>query len=164
MDIISFLKMRLRPWQKVLLKKVYNTTLNNKWFCRILSSRVIIVLGCQRSGTTLLYMLITAHSKITGKDESESNYDFPKAINLLVSFWNSKLICYKLPNKTHDLDLIIQRFPSAKVLWIERDPLAFISSMKSLRFNKYNGQNWLEAYGYRVFKRQAILFPEISSY
>lgn len=129
---------------------------------RLLSSKLIFVLGCQRSGTTLAYMLLTAHPRITGKNENESHFSFPKKGELLINCLLGRLTCFKLPTKTPKLSLITRKFPLAKILWITRNPLSVVSSMKSLSMNR-KGENWLEVCGISELKRHAKLFPEINN-
>ena len=47
------------------------------WLARTLSSKLVLIFGCQRSGTTLLYMLLTSHPGITGKDDRVKLKDYP---------------------------------------------------------------------------------------
>ncbi len=130
------------------------------WALRTMSRRFILVLGCQRSGTTLLYMMATAHPKINGKNEDEAFYRLPKIKPLFSNSIRLKYTCYKLPTKTSMPGLISKRFPNASLLWIIRHPYAVISSMRSLIMNAAE-ENWLKISAPLEMERLAHLFPEI---
>ena len=130
------------------------------WIATAMSSELILIFGCQRSGTTLLYMLLTSHPGITGKDESENrNHNFPNGMALFRNHIRGQLTCFKLPTRTPDLKRV--RFPHAKIIWVTRSPLAVVSSMKSLYVEK-SGKSWLRTFGIQELKRHAGLFPEIN--
>ena len=159
--IKKMLKKILTPQQRIAVLKIYDNTFD-RWICWVLSYKLILVLGCQRSGTTLLYMLITSHPNITGKDESESGFTFPRSPQLLDALVKGRMTCYKLPTQTPKLNFIMKRFPFAKILWIKRDPLSVVSSMRSLQISK-EGENWIQTCGYDELKRHAVLFFEINN-
>lgn len=127
-----------------------------------MSGKCVFILGCQRSGTTLLYMMMTSHPSITGKNEDEAAYRLPRIKPL---FWNCmrfKHTCYKLPTKASDPDFILKRFPAATILWLIRHPYSVISSMRSLIMNAV-GENWLKVSAMSELERLTRLFPEIPS-
>ncbi len=126
---------------------------------RILSSKLILILGCQRSGTTLTYMLISSHPKIDGKNENETGYDFPNWKSLIRSFLKGHYFSCKLPTKTPELESIIHRFPHATVVWVTRNSLSVVSSMKALKMDSKT--NWLQNYGEIELLRHSKLFTEI---
>ncbi len=121
-----------------------------------LSEKLILVLGCQRGGTTLSYMVLTAHPQIQGKDESEVDTHYPLSHQLQDA---ENHICFKLPTRTADLDFIRDSFPLARIVWIVRDPFSTISSMNSLKMT--NGLSWLEDQAPIELSSLATLFPEI---
>lgn len=155
-NIKQFLKRKLISGQKRILDFL------DIWVCRVLSYKFILILGCQRSGTTLLYMLLTSHPLVTGRDEKESHFSFPKKGELFSNYIHGKITCFKLPTKTPELSLIQKKFPFATILWITRKPLSVVSSMKSLTMTK-DGNNWLQACGRGELQRHSILFPEINN-
>jgi len=170
MDIKGKLKEALTSKQINTLLKIYNYCYSNflkvldDYICRTLSYKLILILGCQRSGTTLLLMLLTAHQKIRGKDEDESGFSFPGTFAFVGALLRGKKVCYKLPTRTHCLDLIMRRFPQATVIWISRDPLSVVSSMKTLSMHLLRqGTNWLQIGGRGELMRHSVLFPEINN-
>jgi hypothetical protein len=106
--IKNFLKKRLTDSQKRIVRRAAGVL--DSWIGTLLSFKLILVFGCQRSGTTLVYMLLTAHPMINGKDESECNFSFPKGSELLINYLHGKMTCFKLPTRTSELDLIIRKF------------------------------------------------------
>jgi len=42
------------------------------------SNHLVLVLGTQRSGTTLLYLMLTAHPDLTGLDEDDAGFQLPE--------------------------------------------------------------------------------------
>lgn len=129
---------------------------------RLLSSRLILILGCQRSGTTLTYMLLSSHPRITGRDESEIGFSLPTWKLLLRVSLRGQYLCCKLPAVTHELKSIVRRFPRAKIVWVMRNPLSVVSSMKSLMLA--DGQSWLEKWGARELWLLSRLLPEIMAF
>jgi hypothetical protein len=130
-------------------------------FSPSLSKKLILILGCQRSGTTLTFLILNTHPKIIGFDETQCNFDYPDAITLLKNSAKSFLLCYKLPTKTADLQYISKHFPQAKIIWPLRHPFAVISSMQSLILLKQ--RNWIDKCGKNELKKLAYLFPDILS-
>lgn len=139
-----------------MIRRFYRKTY---WFT---SRKFILILGCQRSGTTLLYMMLTSHSSITGRNEDEAFYRFPPVRVLAMNMFRSKYTCYKLPTKAGALPHIVKIFPNAKILWIIRHPYAVVSSMRSLVMNE-RGDNWLKISARDELKRLSRLFPEINN-
>jgi len=114
----------------------------------------IFIVGCQRSGTTLLGLMLGSHPDITLYDEPES-YAFESCM------CNNKCGCcnwvkndevtrpeadspysvYKVPMWTHRIDSIYDRYPNSKFIFLSRNPVAVVSSMKSLRMSS---GTWIE--------------------
>lgn len=112
-----------------------------------LSKRSALILGCQRSGTTLTFLILNSHPQIKGIDETQSNYSFPHQSFLYRYAKNDNLVCLKLPNQTFNLKYITQHFPQAKIIWPVRNPYMVISSMRSFIVEGKKKQgNWLDFY------------------
>ena len=155
------------------LKNVAKQTLNQKqisivknivqppWLYTPLSKNLCIILGCQRSGTTLTYLILNSHPQIKGIDETDSNYCFPHPI-FLYYHWlqRSCLTCLKLPNQTFNLEYIAQYFPQAKIVWLIRHPYSVVSSMRKF---KTRGGNWLNQYAKKELSKESVLVPEINN-
>jgi len=128
---------------------------------RIISRRIIFIFGCQRSGTTLLYMLLSSHPSVFGYNEDELSMDFPRLEIILHSAIQGRYSCYKLPTKTPELKIIQDEYKHSKILWIIRHPYSVVSSMRSLIIPR-TGENWLKTNGKAELTRHSKMFPEIN--
>lgn len=128
---------------------------------REFSRNSALILGCQRSGTTLTLLALNGHSRIHGRDETEVHHRVPAARPLLNDFIARKVTCYKLPTVTSDLAMLEDLFPHASIIWVVRNPLAVASSMRRLRFQRENcNDNWINCYGPGEIRRLGKLLPE----
>jgi protein-tyrosine sulfotransferase len=130
------------------------------WATQKMSHRCVLILGCQRSGTTLLYMMLSSHPSIRGKNEDEASYRLPRIGPVFGNLLRAKYTCYKLPTKSSIPEFILKRFPGATLLLIIRHLYAVISSRRSLVMNAA-GENWLKISAPDEMERLACLFPEI---
>lgn len=156
LSLKNFAKSTLNQKQIGLIKDVVQPP----WLYSSLSKNLIIILGCQRSGTTLTYLILNSHPRIKGIDETESNYCFPHPSVLYYHWIRGYKTCCKLPNQTFNLEHIIKYFPQAKIVWLIRNPYAVVSSMRKFQTN---GGNWLNRYGLQELLRESLLIPEIRS-
>lgn len=122
-------------------------------------SEPFFILGCQRSGTTLVRLILESHSKITCFDE-------PDCYNLLSHYKDTtpnlnKIIGFKTPIITEqmnqpffsdsNLDFIIEnKFQDAPKIFLIRDVRDTISSMKTLQQDK---TTW-----YNIWPKKSIEF------
>jgi hypothetical protein len=92
-------------------------------------NRPILITGCQRSGTTLLHLVLDSHPDITGIDE----LDFGKVP--LSEYLNSPryhpCVSFKLPVASYEA-AFIKTIPGIKVVWCIRDPRDVVVSMLEL--------------------------------
>jgi len=101
------------------------------------ANRPVLVTGCQRSGTTLLSLVLDSHPDITSVDEAVfepsllQHYLHDPAFHPLVAF--------KLPTITHNL-AFIRALPNLRLLWLLRDPRDVVLSMLSLPHHRQDGQ------------------------
>lgn len=123
-----------------------------------LSRRALFVLGCQRSGTTLLYMLLTSHPDVFGRDERDVHTGYPLDSELK-NVGSGSYLCYKIPTRTGELDTFQKGFSDATFAWIIRNPYATISSMKSLILE--DGSTWLETSGIKEIRTLSALFANL---
>lgn len=151
---------------KLNLRKIHHFGRRN-WLIRktsflsnILSNDFLVILGSQRSGTTLLQLILSSHSKIKGLDEDDSNYTFPPWIVLFLSKLVGRKTVYKLPTKSFALYQLKRNFSKSKIIWMVRDPLAVVSSMKSLIVE--DGQTWLSTYSWDEWEKAARFFKDQS--
>lgn len=93
-------------------------------------NRVVLITGCQRSGTTMLNLALDSHPDVVGVDE----YDFraERMPDYLEAPEFAPVVCLKLPGLASDLSFI-QGIPGVDVLWCLRDPRAVVASMVRLR-------------------------------
>jgi len=97
-----------------------------------LSRYLLLITGCQRSGTTLMLLLLDAHSKILGLDESEVGVRLPFARSMLRDIVRGYYPCRKQPMESGAVDALDERYPHAEIVWMVRDPLSVVSSMRRL--------------------------------
>lgn len=130
-----------------------------KFLNRKFSNNLIFILGCQRSGTTLMFLMMTSHPKMTGLDEAYLQGYCPFwpyfAFN---SLFKKKTVC-KLPAFTTQIDFLNDYFSNAKIVWVVRNPYSVVSSMKTLFFKP--GRNWIQQCGPAEVIRICSTFPEL---
>jgi len=139
-----------KPWAK--------TVSHIPFFNRLLSNKLILILGTQRSGTTLLFLMLTAHDRITGLDENYADFTYPSWPVFATNGLRGKRTLYKLPTVTSKFKEIAKLLPKCKIIWIVRNPLAVVSSMRNLKFD--DGQNWIEKHGRSELRETLSVFPE----
>ncbi|MDJ0845040.1 sulfotransferase family protein [Crocosphaera sp.] len=149
------------------LQNIIRKNIIAPYLCKHLSKKLIPILGCQRSGTTLTFLILTCHPKIKGLDESDYEFSFsnyPWRIlfrNTIKGYYS----CFKLPQKVHELSYIIDYYPYSKIIWPVRSCYATISSMKKLIMKKTTtNKNWLNSGvgSIRELKTLSTLFSEIN--
>ena len=94
-------------------KNVLRDAVNFRVFSPALSDNLTLILGCQRSGTTLALLMLQAHPQVKGIDETEfpSPFPFPSSIALYYHQLKKQSICLKLPEHIFNLDYIARHFP-----------------------------------------------------
>ena len=101
-----------------------------------LTTRVpILITGCQRSGTTLMNLILDSHPKIWGIDEDR--FDFPSIYGYLSAPIPAPFVSFKLPRYAHIMPFI-EMLPGCRVLWCIRDPLDTVASMVKLNLKVGN--------------------------
>jgi len=109
--------------------------------------KIFFIIGCQRSGTTLVRLIVESHSQITCIDEPTSY----SSLNLFKPT-QSKINCFKVPLFTEQMNedffsdpsidfIITNIFSDAKILFSIRDVRDTICSMINL---KQGDSNWFE--------------------
>lgn len=101
-------------------------------------NKPIIITGCQRSGTTLLNLILDSHPQIRSLDEME--YDGARLGEYLTHPDYHPSVAFKLPG---DVPFFrsFKALPGVKVLWCVRDPRDVVLSMINLKVEKLNGQD-----------------------
>jgi len=90
-----------------------------------------LITGCQRSGTTLLNLILDSHPEITGIDEMDA--DASELQSYLTHPRYHPCVTLKLPAACHEVKAINSLVPNLKVIWCIRDPRDVVLSMASLR-------------------------------
>ena len=134
--------------QKKLFRKIKyffsDKNFNDFEFSDRIKSKPIFIVGMPRSGTSLLEQILSTHSKIYGA--GELNYlqkildklGFEKQANFksyfseirkyyyeeITKISNSNFIIDKLPSNFRWIGFIINAFPEAKIIHIQRNPMA----------------------------------------
>jgi hypothetical protein len=129
--------------------------------CRFLSDRLLTVTGCQRSGTTLVFMMLAAHPAVRGYDESEIRFRFPPLRVLLKSRLAGRHTCVKHPMATAYGDVAVRDFPHAVNVFAIRHPCSVVSSMRKLVFK--DGESWLRKYARDELTRHRTTFEAIAA-
>lgn len=89
----------------------------------------ILITGCQRSGTTLLNLILNSHPSITAIDEMD--FDVSHITQYLSSPDFHPCVAFKLPTIAHEV-ASFEAIPALKVLWCIRDPRDTVASMVKL--------------------------------
>jgi hypothetical protein len=124
-----------------------------------IAGKLVLILGCQRSGNTLTYLMLNAHPAVHGIDESDVGYQFPKRASLNVTRDGETLIALKFPTQTARIDYVVDYLSSSKIIWPSRNPYAVVSSM--LRWKENKG-NWIAVYAREELWQHSFLFSEIT--
>jgi len=90
-------------------------------------NKPILITGCQRSGTTLLNLVLDSHPEIHGVDEME--YSETKLREYITAQEFHPQIAFKLPVYAPFLDWIKGLLPELRVLWLIRQPRDVVASM-----------------------------------
>jgi hypothetical protein len=88
----------------------------------------ILITGCQRSGTTLMNLILDSHPAIWGIDEDK--FVFPSIYSYLAAPMPQAppFVSFKLPPYAHILPFM-EMLPDCRVLWCVRDPVDVVWSM-----------------------------------
>jgi len=100
-----------------------------------------LILGCQRSGTTLLGMILQAHSSVEVIEENNGRFHQIYALTRLLDLarvdsyqsTDAKLAVFKAPRDSHRICEIEQTLPQAKTIWVSREVNQVVASMLSLK-------------------------------
>ena len=127
---------------------------------KFLSSRFSLIVGSQRSGTTLMFLMLMAHPKVTGLDEHHAEFALPRWPVIAVNALRGMQTIYKLPMATRNVAEIARNFPRSHLIWMLRHPFAVVASMRKLTFS--DGQTWIQKFGDSEARAALTLFPGIN--
>lgn len=97
----------------------------------------VLITGCQRSGTTLLSLILDSHPQIRSVDETE--FDGGKLSGYLEHSDYHPHVAFKLPGDAAFFRSF-RALPGVKVLWCVRDPRDVVLSMINLKMEIFNSQ------------------------
>ncbi len=119
------------------------------------SNKPILITGCQRSGTTLLNLILNSHSQVTAVDEDQ--FQVHKLADYLMGEQYHPYICFKLP-KVSEMLPALGVFPHLSVLWCIRDPRDVVTSMwnRPVGFNPSIRGRLLALLGERRFNPSSV--------
>ncbi|MGC2457989.1 MAG: sulfotransferase [Gallionellaceae bacterium] len=93
-------------------------------------NKPILITGCQRSGTTLLHLILDSHPDNTGIDETV--FSKVPLSDYLNDLKYHPYVSFKLPAASYQADFI-KTIPGIKVVWCVRDPRDVVLSMINLK-------------------------------
>lgn len=113
----------------------------------------ILITGCQRSGTTLMGLIMDSHPLIKNVDEAEFN-----SIEDLSSKLHS---CAKLPQESANIDFIKNEFEPDIVIWMVRNPFDVVKSMLSLHIKRSRTvtESWASTFSHVEISRILQYLP-----
>jgi hypothetical protein len=121
------------------------------------SPSVIFVLGCQRSGTTLLNHILGSHPDMQMLDHDayrRVGKDRRAVVDDIINRFESRYCCVKGPQLVLHYSWLKEVLPDAKIIWIFRDPLETVASMMSLRLPDYVNGKVVELPWIHFFEKQ----------
>ena len=132
-------------WEKIAAKVIFT------------KKKVFLIMGCQRSGSTLLESVFNAHPEVhvVGEEQGEAYRYFrePSKLDEL----SKELIGLRIPAATHSVKHAIEKFPGTRVLFTLRDPRDVVVSMRNLevqtRANNGPSGKWLVLFGHNEIRR-----------
>jgi protein-tyrosine sulfotransferase len=128
------------------------------------SRKLIFVLGCQRSGTTLLFLMLDSHRDVEGFDERPAEVRVPGLWTAWRERGRALRTCHKLPVWTAECATIRELYPKSRIVWVVRHPYAVVASMA--RFGgdpRPDGPSWLAALARHELARHRHYFPELTA-
>jgi Sulfotransferase domain. len=117
----------------------------------MLTKKLFLIMGCQRSGSTLLESIFNAHPQVhvIGEEQGEAYRYFadPARLNGLPK----ESVCLRIPAATHLIKHATEKFAGARILFTLRDPRDVVVSMRKLEVRKQLDDpwdTWLVVYGH----------------
>lgn len=102
-----------------------------------MTRKPILITGCQRSGTTLMNLILDSHPAISSIDEDRFSLPFLHTYLGAPLAKPVSFIAFKLPRYAH-LVPMMDLLPNRKIVWCIRNPLDVVCSMASLNLGDNN--------------------------
>jgi hypothetical protein len=93
---------------------------------------LVLITGCQRSGTTLLHLVLDSHPAIRSVDETDYWESGRTIDDYLADPTLPLTVAFKLPQEAAHVEQLLATHSRATVLWCIRDPRDVVASMISL--------------------------------
>jgi Sulfotransferase domain len=122
-----------------------------------MSENNFIITGCQRSGTTLLKLILDSHSKIKVYDEDEVGFHGENILSFAEK--HSEITGYKLPMISNEID-ILQKL-NYKIIFIVRDPRDTILSMYNLKMDYHLGYDTHKQKSYMKLVKKLVIHKKL---
>lgn len=113
----------------------------------------IIISGCQRSGTTLLNLILDSHPAIRGVDETHFRrfFTLEKMHAALCADDSTALVSFKIPMQSHLVGRLLDQLQGPpRAVWMLRDPRAVVASMVDLHLplptNRFVSVSWAASF------------------
>jgi protein-tyrosine sulfotransferase len=125
--------------------------------------KVFLIVGCQRSGSTMVESVFNAHPKVRAiGEEGWAAYDYfdnPEKLDEVPEEW----VCLRIPHATERLDHAVQQLAGARVLFMLRDPRDVVVSMRDLQMKLpkwVKERSWLEVFAPMEIKKTVPSLPD----
>jgi hypothetical protein len=125
----------------------------------------IVITGCQRSGTTLLNLILDSHPQICGVEEIRFRRRFTlehfKAELAAASGFSH--VSFKLPMQSHQVGQIVRSCDGfVPVVWLLRDPRAVVASMIRLHVpvSRFVSVSWAASFIHKEIINALQVLPE----
>lgn len=118
----------------------------------------ILITGCQRSGTTLMGLILDSHPKISTIDEDAYSTN---NLRFYLSHDNDIARAFKLPTRSADILTIQKVLKIDEVVWMIRDPRDVITSMANLKMivSPLISASWILTHASIEINRMLQFFP-----
>jgi len=108
----------------------------------------------------MTFLIIENHSRIRGLDEKEvGKKEHPSFRELFLNNMLGYKTCRKLPTQSADKNNVKRYYKNAKIVWLIRNPLDTVQSMKNLSYKGWDG-NWIQEAAHIEINNLERMFPD----